>query len=77
MCTQIKIIGGDGIDSCGQLWKLVGKGAVVWTEHSGDHEFQENECLCHCDVEATAKRNGYSCRPGWDEFGCDYIWERH
>lgn len=78
MCTQIQIRNGDGrdgVETCGQLWALVGRDNVVWGETGVGYTFEENECLCHVDVEATAERAGYECRSGWDEAACDYIWE--
>lgn len=76
MCTQILVKDAGGIETCGELWALVGRGNVVPSPTLPGYEFEENECLCHVDIEATADRAGYNCRSGWAEACVDYIWER-
>lgn len=73
MCVEIQIKGGARIENCGQLWQIVGHDAAVYTH---DADFRDYDCLCHVDVEATAKNAGYSVRDGWNEAAADYIWER-
>jgi hypothetical protein len=74
MCTEIQIKGGERIDHTGQLFSLIGRENAVFDPAAGS--VGTDECLCHLDVPATAARAGYSCRSGWDEEGCDFIWER-
>lgn len=78
MCTQVLVMGDPNVDveTCGELWSLVGKDNVVIGKTLPGHEFDANECLCHIDIEATAQRAGYTCRSGWDDACCDYIWEK-
>lgn len=71
MCIEIQIEGGPRIETCGELWTLVGQDAVVYRHLS---DFTANECLCHVDIVATAEKSGYRCRSGWDESAVDFIW---
>lgn len=72
MCTTIQIRNGPRIDSCGELWNLVGRRNVVFS-HEAD--FGADDCLCHVDVRRTALRSGFKSRSGWDECAADFIWE--
>lgn len=72
MCVEIEI-DRERIETCGQLWKIIGRENMVFTH---DADFKEDDCLCHLDVGATAKRAGYVSRSGWDEAAIDHIWKR-
>lgn len=72
MCTEIQIKDGPRIERCSELWELVGRDKTVYS-HAAD--FGPDDCLCHVDVQATAKNAGYAVRNGWNEAGVDYVWE--
>ncbi len=71
MCTEIQIRGGARLETLGDLWALVGKDNVVMSHEAN---FESDDCLCHVDARATAKKAGYDCAPGWDECCVDHVW---
>lgn len=66
MCQMIEI-NGEIIDSGKELKALVHPANIVFCH--GATDVDENECLCHIDVKATAKKAGLKCRkadwPDW------------
>lgn len=77
MCTWIAVKGGDIIETCGQLRELVGVENIVFDADMDGHEFADDECLCHVDVQATAARSGFTCDAGYSpDFLADFVLER-
>ena len=60
MCTTMEI-DGEWIDGLGELWGIVGQDNVVMSHEAS---FEWNDCLCHVDVRATAKKARYAVRSG-------------
>lgn len=66
MCVVIEI-NGEIIETGKELKALVGIDNIVFLH--GVTEIDENECLCHIDIPATAHRAGFKCRRrDWPDF---------
>lgn len=74
MCVEIQIKGGKRIDGVGDLYDALGRENVVFNK--GCEPTGDNECLCHVNIRATARKAGFYYRNGWKSASCDYIFER-
>lgn len=72
MCTVIHF-GNDEAETKGELRALIGIEPVVAGGYVEGFEWRDEDCLCPCDEEETAKRAGLACQR--DQYG-DYIFTR-